>query len=59
MATTNAFPTCANDREVVLPYEHMFRLTSESIAQVGIVDIAIMQSEAFSSKANGSIIDCE
>lgn len=53
MTTSHTFPASAHDGEIVLPYEHVFRLSPQTITKVGIMKISVVQSEAFPGKTDG------
>lgn len=50
MTTSHTFPASAHDGEIVLPHEHVFRLSPQTIAEVSVMKISVVQSKAFSGK---------
>lgn len=54
VAAADTLPACPDDREVVLPDEHVLRLAAEAITQVGIVNVAVVEAHTFSGEADRS-----
>lgn len=46
LAAADALPTSAYDRKVELPEQNMLLLASEAVSEIGLVDVAIMNTQA-------------
>lgn len=53
VAAADTLPARPDDREVVLPDEHVLRLAAEAIAQVGVVNVTPVKAHTFFSETDG------
>lgn len=54
MPASDALPAGADDREVVLPNEHMLALAPETVSKVRFMEVPVVEAKTFASKANRS-----
>ena len=52
VSASDALPATAKYREIMLSDQHVFGLASQTVSEVGVVDVAVVHSKAFPRESN-------